>query len=207
MNNFRKITEEYKSHIINQNPNIWPKTVKMHYFILDGDAVEYSTVPFVLDNAKRAMVLYTYTYTVTTWDDKSFFALFLDSTSSTVANDHIVIDGWELKFCAPYTSGYRTYGRTLYMSKDNLSLKVQGYMNDFVGNGFQTYWKLFARVRECTTQKELNMLMELLEAQKNIDELKGNMLAGQYRNFVLEERCKAYESLLKKIDSMVRDKE
>lgn len=207
MNNFRKLSEEYKSHIINQNPNIWPKTVKMHYFILDDDAVEYSTVPFVLDNAKRAMVLYTYTYTVTTWDDQSFFALFLDSTSNIEANDHIVIDGWELKFNVPHTSGYRTYGHTLYMSKDNLSLNVNGYMNDFVGNGFETYWKLFARVRECSTQKELNMLKELLEAQKNLDEVNGYLLAEQYGKFVLEERCKAYEHLLKKINSMVGEKE
>ena len=60
---------------------------------------------------------------------------------------------------------------------------------------------------ETRTLEEIKASPEFLEAQKNIDELKGNMLAGQYRNFVLEERCKAYESLLKKIDSMVRDKE
>ena len=97
MNNFRKISEEYKSHIISQNPNIWGQTVKMHYFILDGETVEYSTVPFVLDSAKRAMVIYTYTYTVMTNNDQSFFALFLDSDADNEVNDNLVIDGWKLK--------------------------------------------------------------------------------------------------------------
>jgi hypothetical protein len=206
MNNFRKISEEYKSHIISQNPNIWGQTVKMHYFILDGDTVEYSTVPFVLDSAKRAMVIYTYTYTVVTSDDRSFFALFLDSTANNEADDNLVIDGWKLKFDLPYTSGYRTYGRTLYMSKENLSLEINDHWSDYLGTGFETYWKLFERVRECSTQKELNMLKELFRAKKDIDELKGNMLTEQYKNFVLEERCKAYESLLERVNSMLGEK-
>ena len=203
MNNFRKISEEYKSHIISQNPNIWGQTVKMHYFILDGETVEYSTVPFVLDSAKRAMVIYTYTYTVMTNNDQSFFALFLDSDADNEVNDNLVIDGWKLKFDSPYTSGYRTYGRSLYMSKDNLSLEINDHWSSFLGTRFDTYWKLFARVRECSTQKELNILKELFRTNKDLDELKGNMLTEQYRNFVLEEKCRAYESILEKIDSML----
>ena len=203
MNNFRKISEEYKSHIISQNPNIWGQTVKMHYFILDGETVEYSTVPFVLDSAKRAMVIYTYTYTVMTNNDQSFFALFLDSDADNEVNDNLVIDGWKLKFDSPYTSGYRTYGRSLYMTKENLSLQIHDHWSCYLGGGFDTYWKLFARVRECSTQKELNILKELFLAKKDLDVLNGNMLTEQYRNFVLEEKCRAYESILEKIDSML----
>ena len=203
MNNFRKISEEYKSHIISQNPNIWGQTVKMHYFILDGETVEYSTVPFVLDSAKRAMVIYTYTYTVVTNNDQSFFALFLDSDANNEANDYIVMDGWKLKFDTPYTSGYRTFSRSLNMSKDDLSLEIYSHCSAFTNSGFDTYWKLFARVRECSTQKELNILKELFQAKKGLDDLKCNMLIEQYRNFVLEEKCRAYESILEKIDSML----
>ena len=56
-------------------------------------------------------------------NDQSFFALFLDSDADNEVNDNLVIDGWKLKFASPYTSEYRTYGRSLYMSKDNLSWK------------------------------------------------------------------------------------
>lgn len=78
MSEIRALVNDYKEYIIANNPNVWANSIRQEYLIIDGDSVRTSNVPFALDNAKFALVLFHYTYTVVTQNNNNFFALFVN---------------------------------------------------------------------------------------------------------------------------------
>lgn len=200
MSEIRALVNDYKEYIIANNPNVWANSIRQEFLIIDGDSVRTSNVPFALDNAKFALVLFHYTYTVVTQNNNNFFALFINDEG--YAEDYVEIDKWRFEFDKPVTALYRTQSKNLIISKGNLKLKVKVNMVN-VAKGFERMWELYAKARECSSQLELDLLKDLYVQKQDLDSVNNKNYHLCYQNRLLEENVKAYEGLLGRISNLV----
>lgn len=198
--NKREIVEDYKSYIITQNKSICPNTIHIEYLAIDGDNVRVSTVPYILDNAPISVVIYHYQYIVQTQRSSNFFALFMTETGRV--EDYIEINGWHFRFNTPITAHFHTDSKYAIISKGNLELKVKIPLA-YISSSMDKLWALFKEARNCTTILELEYLKKLFEANKQIEELDGRNFKQESQIDLLNEKIKAYEGLLDKIEKMV----
>lgn len=172
-------------------------------------ATELSTSPLVFQNSVYGVVFLEYTYIKQTQDDNSFFALFI---SEGKANDYIEENGWKMKFDKPIVEFNKTNGRCLLLSKSDLNIEIKFLDWDYtnvcwkiesqMGNCF----KLFKMAQQCTTQQELNFLLEMFHKDKKIECLNQKLLKEQMNLYYKEETIKGYKEMLDEIKALIENK-
>ncbi len=137
----------------------------------DGDI--YSDLQTIKDNMQYVTLvicLYKYQYEVITMSDNSFFILFVNANE--VTNNFYEQNGWKIEFDKPLTNGNRTnnFRKCTFFGPDGLT------QSEFVNVAksevvIPKLWKYFIRAQKCTTQLELDLLLENYRKDILIEEL------------------------------------
>lgn len=200
MNKFQCIANDYLAQIKSQYDCIDKGSIKMEYIAINDNSIKVSSTPYILDNAKVAIVIYYYSYLVWKQFDNNYFVLFMDTEDNI--DSSLNIEGWKIEFSEPITSSYRTYGKSLTISKNNLSLSISVPKFD-VGEKFPKIWELINKVKQCDSQIELDLLGKLYEREEEIAHLEKDNFVLRYKNEVMEETMKSYKDLLSKIQELI----
>ena len=85
------IAMDFKKKIIEQNENVWSKTIKSSFIAINGNDVKVSSNPFYMENAEHGLVIFHNTYTVIFQSDSCMLPLLFNSNGEI--EDDIEIDG------------------------------------------------------------------------------------------------------------------
>lgn len=204
MSKFRSIANDYLAQIKSQYDCILKGSIKMEYITINNDnLVKVSSTPYILDNAKIAIVIYYYSYLVLTQYDNNYFVLFMDTEGNI--DSSLNIGGWKIEFSDPITSSYRTYYKDLTISKSNLSTSISVPKHN-VGEIFPKIWELINKVQLCDSQIELDLLEKLYEKEEEIANLEKNNFELRYKNEVMKETMDSYKDLLSHIQELISTK-
>lgn len=55
------IAMDFKKKFIEQNENVWRKTIKTSFIAINGNDVKVSSNPFSMENAEHGLVIFHYT--------------------------------------------------------------------------------------------------------------------------------------------------
>ena len=133
----------------------------------------YSDLLTIKDNMQSislVICLYKYQYDVKTMSDNSFFIMFVNANK--VNNNFYEQNGWKIEFDKPLTNGNRTnnFRKCTFFGPDGLTQSelVNVAKSEVV---FPKLWKYFIRAQKCTTQLELDLLLENFHKDILIEEL------------------------------------
>lgn len=194
------IAIDFKKKFIEQNENVWRKTIKTSFIAINGNDVKVSSNPFSMENAEHGLVIFHYTYTVISQSDSCMVPLFFNSNGEI--EDYIEIDGWKLYFDKPITSSYRCDSHKCYMTNGvlKLSLIIRPWLVD---EEFKKLWHLFSMARTCETQKELDYAYKIYKDEENILALKMKNLKNEVKINELNLLLDAHKSLIDRIKKLV----
>lgn len=166
--------------------------------ILEDDTVISSNLWLILKEAKVAVVILPYSYRVVTTEDASALILFIDEKGH--CNDSIDLNGWNLKFNAPYESLYRTYERHAVISKarHNVCLKISH--GTLTTSDFKRIWKYFKLISTINEDYvSLPLIKELYDNDITIESLKKENIRKEYERFTTEALLKANQQLIENL--------
>ena len=195
-----EIAMDFKKKFIEQNKNVYEKTIKDTFVSINGDDVRVSRIPYSIEEAEHALVFFEYKYLVQSNDDSSQVALFFNSNGEV--EDYIEIDGWRLSFSEPKTSFYRSRPLECFMKKDSLGLSV-GIKGLNIRDAFPRIWHLFSIIRTCKTQKEIDYAYQVYQKEGDLLSLKQKNLMDESKIAELEFLLDTYKELLDKIKGML----
>lgn len=163
--------------------------------ILEDDTVISSNLWLMLKEAKVVAIILPYSYRVVTAEDTSAFVLFIDEKGH--CNDSIDLNGWNLKFNAPYERLYRTYERSAVISKavHNVSLRISN--GTLTTNDFKRIWKYFKLISTINEDYvSLSLIKDLYDNEITIESLKKENIRKEYERFTTEALLKANQQLI-----------
>lgn len=194
------IAMDFISKFVKRNENVWKNSIKPTFFSINGDEIKKSNIPNSWEEADLGLVLFHYTYTVLTQEDKCIVPLF--SLSNGEIEDYVEVDGWNFSFSKPKTALYRCNGEiNCYMSNNNLGLVVKSNLWS-LDDDFEKIWQLFSIVRTCTTQKEIDFAYKIFKSEKEILSLKCKNLCNEVKIDSLNTLLDAHKDLIEKIKEM-----
>lgn len=198
-----EIANDFKKKFIEQNENVWSRTMKPTYFSINGDETKASTNPYAMENAEHALVVFHYTYTVITQEDCCMVPLFFNANGEI--EDYIEIEGWKLSFSKPITALSRYWSTHCYISNDklNASITVKAWEFD---KFFDRIWKLFSVARTCKTQMELDFACKIYNLEKDILELKEKNIKQEAELDAKNTLISAHQELLDRIEEITNPK-
>lgn len=198
-----EISMDFKKKFIDENENVWSKTVKPSFISINGDDIKVSTNPYSMEDAEYGLVIFHYTYTVITQSDSCIATLFFNSNGDV--EDFIEIDGWKLYFDKPITALSRCSYMTCHMVKSSLKLDVITHPWK-LDDEFSKVWHLFSIVRTCETQKEIDFAYKIYKREEDILTLKDKNLKAEAKIDALEMLLDAHKDLLEKLKDIVNSK-
>lgn len=170
---------EQKTIIERQFPNviIW----QTDYIGVTAGGDIYSDLLTIKDNMQSITLvisLYKYQYVVKTMPDNSFFIRFIYANE---VKDYYEQNGWKFVFDIPLIQGNRTYNNRRCSFVGPNDIKNSVFVN--VAKAEEIIPKLlkyFTLAQKCTTQYELDLLLENYRKDNLIEEL--SMLLKNMRN-------------------------
>lgn len=160
----KKIIESQFPHVI-----IW----QTDYIGVTASGDIYSDWLSIKDNMQYitlVICLFKYQYNVKTVPDNSFFILFVNANE--VKNNFYELNGWKIEFDKPLTIGNRTnnFRKCTFYGPNGLrqSELINVAKSEVV---FPQLWTYFIRAQKCTTQLELDLLLENFHKDNLIEEL------------------------------------
>lgn len=131
--------------------------------ISDKNIVSESTMPYILEEAKIAIILLPFVYKVWTNTDISQYVVFIDENQ--MPNDRISQGGWTLIFDEPKTSTYRTYYRKAIISNGEIEL-ILPVKTPICIDDIERIWKIFTKAEGINDIKGIELLAELYTEMK-----------------------------------------
>ena len=185
-----------------QHPGIRVYDTK-YLTIDDTSRIHISSYPYDLERVDKVLVICFFTYLVITQESSDCFFLFLDNHGQK--DDYYILNDWKISFNPPTTSAYHTYGRTCIISNGKFSTSF--YLEPIyeMAVQIQKVWPYLIEATKCASQKELDFLSESFRNNIEIETLQGKNLILEYQLSVQQDRILAYESLLDKIESIVKE--
>lgn len=174
---------------------------------LKATGLSNSPIPF--HNSVYGIVFFEYTYIKQTQEDSSFFALFVSENN---VNEYLEENGWRMQFDRPITESYRTCGRRLIINKSNLKIEISfpnwDYTNQCweIENKMEDCFNLFKKAQLCTTQRELDFLVELFSKREEIKSLNKQLIAEKMSNVYKEKAIEGYKAMLDEIKVLMAEK-
>ena len=162
---------EQKTIIERQFPNviIW----RTDYIGVTASGDIYSDWLTIKDNMQAitlVICLYKYQYDVKTMSDNSFFILFVNAND--VKSNYYEQNGWKIEFDQPLTNGNRTNNfRKCTFNGPNGLMQSEHINVAKCEVAFPKLWTYFIRAQKCTTQLELDLLLENYRKNILIEEL------------------------------------
>lgn len=193
---------DFKKKFIEQNENVWSKTIRPSFISINGDDIKVSTNPYSMEKAEHGLVIFYYTYTVITQNDCCMVPLFFNSNGEI--EDYIEIDGWKLYFSKPITALYRCDYCTCYMSKESLKLSITTYPWK-LDDEFERIWHLFSVARSCQTQRELDFAYKIFESEGEILSLKEDNLKDKVKIDELNALLDTHNEFIEKIKKLINN--
>lgn len=194
------IAMDFKKKFIEENENVWSKTVKPSFVSINGDNIKVSANPYAMEDAEHGLVIFHYTYTVVTQTDSCMVPLFFNSNGDV--EDFIEIEGWKLFFDKPITEFLRCGYITCHMTKGSLNLDIITHPWA-LDEEFEKVWHLFSIVRTCNTQKEIDYVYKIYNKDKDILSLKDKNLKAEAKIEALEMLLDAHKDLIDKLKEIV----
>lgn len=191
---------DFKMKFITDNKNVWVQSVKPTFFSITGNKVRTSIVPYSMENAEHALVIFHYRYTVIEQSDIYFVALFFNSNGDI--NDYIEIDDWKLYFNKPITALNRR--DFIKCSMTNGLLRIEIHTQPWnIDEKFERIWQLFSLVRTCKTQTEVDFVKKIYEQEGEILVLKDKNLKYEAKIDTLNMMLDAHKELISKLTNIV----
>lgn len=191
---------DFKKKFIEENENVWSKTVKPSFVSINGDDIKVSANPYSMEDAEHGLVIFHYTYTVITQSDSCIVTLFFNSNGDV--EDFIEIDGWKLYFDKPVTALWRCDYMTCHMTNGSLNLDVITHPWK-LDEEIEKIWHLFSVIRTCSTQKEIAYAYKIFKKEEDILSLKDKNLKAEAKIEALETLLDAHKDLINKLKEMV----
>lgn len=195
-----ELSNDFRKKFVEQNENVWSKTVRPTYFSINDEETRTSSNPYSMENAEHALVVFHYNYTVITSECTSLVPLFFNANGDV--EDYIEIDGWRFSFGKPVTALYKCNAISCTFSKDGLSASIRIHPLEF-DQSFDRIWKLFCIARTCKTQRELDFLCAMFYREAEILKLKEKNLWQEAELDRQKMVVSAYKGLLDKIQMYV----
>lgn len=135
---------------------------KLRYVGIDAEnnSTPISSSPMAFREAKYGILFANYRYVRISQDDFSFFTLFVTDGSY---NDYLDENGWRMNLDEPITTIYRTNERRCIikcLTKGNLKLELP-FEGLSIQENMEKCFKYFKTAQLCTTQQELDFLLEV----------------------------------------------
>lgn len=195
------ISMDFKKKFIEENENVWSKTVKPSFVSINGEDIKVSSNPYSMEEAEHGLVIFHYTYTVITQSDSCIVTLFFNSNGDV--EDFIEIDGWKLYFDKPVTALWRCDYMTCHMTNGSLKLDVITFPWE-LDNKFEKIWHLFSVIRTCSTQKEIDYAYKILKKEEDILSLKDKNIKAEAKIDALEMLLDAHKDLINKLKEILK---
>lgn len=187
--------EEFKKEHNSEREN-YRKTLFVS--IQDDNRIRVSTIPHVLSNASKCLLIHEYSaLAVTNW--YSWYKVQFISEEGEVLDERLdeefklwtnTVAGWKNQYLELYADDSKYYSCEAPWNKEDI----------------QSVWNLYVRLKQASTECERSLIASLFEKDQTILELEKANRNFEYKVQMLEEERDLYKGILDDIKDLFKHK-
>lgn len=171
----------------------------------ENEEIIVSSTSHILRDATRCILIHEWHYLAVTLTYDAYTLQYIDEAGSV--NEGNLGEGYAIGI---HPASFNCPAK-MYLRKNNV--EIFRTRTDFSGNDAYSYgweavlkdvWKLYLKCqKECTTEKEVRLLCDLVKQQNDISLLQNKIDVNEYYKMLVQKERDAYKQVLDEIKGMV----